>query len=81
MLHEEGSLQSATDRHPLAWVMDKVAEATITLEALDNNVQSMLRLSVEKMPLAGETTPREQENNFIGNDKENGQESGAVLNV
>ena len=53
------------DRHPLVWVMDKVAEAeaTITLEALANNGLSILRSSVEKIPSASETTPREQENN------------------
>ena len=78
---EEGSMQSATDKHPLAWLMDKVAEveATISLEASDNNVLSILRSSFEKMPSASETIPREQENNSVGNDKENRQESGAFL--
>ena len=61
--------------------MNKVAEAeaTITLEASDNKVLSILRSSVEKMPSASETSPREQENNSVGYDKENEQESGTVL--
>ena len=61
--------------------MDKVAEAeaAITLEASDNTVLSILRSAVEKMPSASETTPREQENNSVGNDKENGQECSTVL--
>ena len=76
---KEGSMQSGTDRHPLAWVMNKVAVVTITLEALDNTVPPILRSSVEKMPSASETTPREQENSPVGNDRDNGQESGAAL--
>ena len=40
-----GSMATPTKRHPLAWVMDIVAEieATITLEAAENNVLSILR--------------------------------------
>ena len=61
--------------------MDKVveAEATVSQEASHNNVLSILRSFVEKIPSASETTPREQKNNSVGNDKENGQESDAVV--
>ena len=64
----EGSMHPATDRHPLAWVMDKVAheEATITLEAVDNNVLSVLQSSVEhSVHSATESTPREEENTDV----------------
>ena len=77
-------MQSTTDRHPLAWVMDKVAEAeaTITLEAWDNNVLSILTSSVEKMPVSKtDNSPGSKKNNFVRNDKEKGQESGADFNV
>ena len=45
---QEGSISIPTKRHPLAWVMDKVAEveATIILDAADNNVMSLLRSSM-----------------------------------
>ena len=59
--------------------MDKVAEveATITLEALDNNVLCILKSSVGKMPSESEKTLREQEK--LLEMTENGQESGTVL--
>ena len=44
----DGTIPSVTKQHPLAWVVDKIAEAeaTITLEASDNNVLSILRTSI-----------------------------------
>ena len=48
----DGTIPSVTKQHPLAWVMDKIAEAeaTITLQASDNNVLSILRTSVAIAP-------------------------------
>ena len=46
----DGTIPSVTKWHPLAWVMDKIAEATITLEASDNNVLSILRTSIAIAP-------------------------------
>lgn len=61
----EGSMQPVTNRHPLAWVMDKIseAEATISLEASDNNVLSILRSSIENVPSTSDATPTDNENN------------------
>ena len=75
---------SVTEQHPLAWVMDKIAkaEATITLEASDNNVLSILRTSIaitpEKINAAissASTSSTEQEpeivQEFVGDMAEN----------
>ena len=66
-------MQPVTNRHPLAWVMDKIseAEATVSLEASDNNVLSILRSSIENVPSTSETTPREKENSTTFREKEN----------
>ena len=63
---QEGSMATPTKRHPLAWAMDKVAEieATITLEAADNNVLSILRSSIEnKNPPRTATSTLQKDSN------------------
>ena len=49
--------------------MDKKseAEATISLEASDNNVLSILRSSIENVPSTSYVTPREKENSVTSN--------------
>ena len=66
-----GLMQPVTNRHPLAWVMDKIseAEATVSLEASDNNVLSILRSSIETVPSTSKTTLREKENNTTFREK------------
>ena len=69
----DGSIQPVTNRHPLTWVMDKIseAEATVSLEASDNNVLSILRSSIENVPSTSDTIPREKENRTTLHEKEN----------
>ena len=43
------------------------AEATISLEASDNNVLSILRSSIENVPYTSYVTPREKENSVTSN--------------
>ena len=75
---QEGSMSTPTERHPLAWVMDKVAEveASITLDAADNNVMSLLRSSMNTSSPPTETPILQQ--NLGGNSSvsvQNQQES------